>query len=250
VPTLLHLTLQAWLLVAVAAFCIGFTKAGFGGFGLIAVLLMAQAFPAKESTGAVLPMLIMADFMAIFAYRRHVSWGELWRLLPSTFLGLIAGWLLMSRIPDDLFSHFLGWLILVMMALVLWQRFDRRILSGTMHHPVLATGSGFLAGVTTMMANAGGPAMTFYLLAKRFDKMAFVGTCAWFFCVTNLVKVPLSWNLGLITISSLAINLMMLPAIVVGMVAGRLLLGKFSQAAFEWVAIIMAIASAARMILV
>jgi uncharacterized membrane protein YfcA len=118
-----------------------------------------------------------------------------------------------------------------------------------MHHPVLATGSGFLAGVTTMMANAGGPAMTFYLLAKRFDKMAFVGTCAWFFCVTNLVKVPLSWNLGLITISSLAINLMMLPAIVVGMVAGRLLLGKVSQAAFEWVAIIMAIASAARMIM-
>jgi uncharacterized membrane protein YfcA len=239
--------------VAVAAFCIGFTRAGFGGFGLIAVLLMAQAFPAKESTGAVLPMLIMADFMAISAYRRHVSWGELWRLLPSTFLGLIAGWLLMllmSRIPDDLFSHFLGWLILVMMALVLWQRFDRRILSGIMHHPVLATGSGFLAGVTTIMANAGGPAMTFYLLAKRFDKMAFVGTCAWFFCITNLVKIPLSWNLGLITISSLAINLMMLPAIVAGMLVGRLLLGKVSQAAFEWVAIIMAIASAARMIMV
>ena len=73
-PTLLHLTPQAWMLVAVSAFCIGFTKAGFGGFGLIAVLLMAQAFPAKESTGAMLPMLIMADFMAISAYRRHVSW--------------------------------------------------------------------------------------------------------------------------------------------------------------------------------
>ena len=157
---------------------------------------------------------------------------------------------MMSRIPDDRFAHFLGWLILVMMALVLWQRFDKRILSGIMHHPVLATGSGFLAGVTTMMANAGGPPMTFYLLAKRFDKMAFVGTCAWFFCVTNLVKVPLSWNLGLITISSLVINLIMLPAIVAGMVAGRLLLGKVSQGAFEWVAIVMAIASAARMILV
>ena len=248
-PTLLHLTPQAWLLVAVSAFCIGFTKAGFGGFGLIAVLLMAQAFPAKESTGAMLPMLIMADFMAISAYRRHVSWGELWRLLPSTFLGLITGWLMMCRIPDDRFAHFLGWLILVMMALVLWQRFDKRILSGIMHHPVLATGSGFLAGVTTMMANAGGPPMTFYLLAKRFDKMAFVGTCAWFFCVTNLVKVPLSWNLGLISISSLVINQIMLPAIVAGLLGGRLLLGKVSQAFFEWLAIVMAIASAARMIM-
>ncbi|MEI7963252.1 MAG: sulfite exporter TauE/SafE family protein, partial [Verrucomicrobiota bacterium] len=68
-----HLSQQAWLLVAFSAFCIGFTKAGFGGFGLIAVLVMALAFPAKESTGAVLPMLIMADFMAISVYRRHVS---------------------------------------------------------------------------------------------------------------------------------------------------------------------------------
>ncbi len=54
---------------------------------------------------------------------------------------------------------------------------------------------------------------------------------------------------GLITPSSLAINLMMLPAIVAGMLGGRLLLGKVSQGAFEWVAIVMAIASAARMIM-
>jgi len=244
-----HLSQQAWLLVAFSAFCIGFTKAGFGGFGLIAVLVMALAFPAKESTGAVLPMLIMADFMAISVYRRHVSWGDLRRLIPSTFLGLIAGWLMMSRISNANFTHFLGWLILSMMALVLWQRFDKRILGGIMHHPVLATGSGFLAGVTTMMANAGGPAMTFYLLAKRFDKMAFVGTCAWFFCVTNLVKVPLSWNLGLITSSSLLIDLLMLPSIVAGMVVGRLLLGKVTQSLFEWLAIVMATLSALKLIL-
>ena len=247
--SLLHLSPQAWLLVSLSAFCIGFAKAGFGGFGLIAVLLMAQAFPSKESTGAVLPMLIMADFMAISVYRRHVSWGDLWRLVPSTFLGLIAGWLLMSRIPNELFTHFLGWLILTMMVLVLWQRLDKRILAGIMHHPVLAAGSGFLAGATTMMANAGGPAMTFYLLAKRFDKMAFVGTCAWFFCITNLVKVPLSWNLGLISSSSLLTDLLALPAIVTGMVAGRLLLGKVSQTVFEWLAIVMATLSALKLIL-
>ena len=88
-----------------------------------------------------------------------------------------------------------------------------------------------------------------YLLARKLDKMAFVGTCAWFFCVTNLVKVPLSWNLGLISISSLVINLIMLPAIVAGLLGGRLLLGKVSQAFFEWLAIVMAIASAARMIM-
>lgn len=248
-PFLLHLSPQGWLLLVLSAFCIGLTKAGFGGFGLIAVLLMALVFPAKESTGAVLPMLIMADFMAISLFRRHVVWRDLWRLMPSTFLGLIVGWLLMSRIPNALFAHFLGWLILTMMVLVLWQRLDNRILAGIMHHPVLAAGSGLLAGVTTMMANAGGPAMTFYLLAKRFEKMAFVGTSAWFFCVTNLVKVPLSWNLGLITSSSLLMNLLVLPAIFAGMVGGRLLLGRVSQPLFEWLAIVMATLSALKLIM-
>lgn len=243
-----QLSTQAWLLVGISAFCIGFTKAGFGGFGLIAVLLMALAFPAKESTGAVLPMLIMADFMAIWIYRQHVSWGDLWRLIPTTFLGLIVGWMMMSGIPNNLFAHFLGWLILLMMGLVLWQRLDKRVLSGIMHHPVLAAGSGFVAGITTMMANAGGPAMTFYLLAKRFDKMAFVGTCAWFFCLTNLVKVPLSWNLGLITSSSLTINVILFPLIILGMISGRFLLGKVSQDVFEWVAIAMATLSAIKLI--
>ncbi len=57
-------------------------------------------------------------------------------------------------------------------------------------------------------------------------------------------------GLGLITPSSLVINLIMLPAIVEGMLGGGLLLGKVSQGAFEWVAIVMAIASAARMTLV
>ena len=236
-------------MACIAALCIGLTKAGFNGCGLIAVLLMAEIMPAKESTGAVLPMLIAADLMAIGVYRKHVAWKEFWRLLPTTFLGLLAGWILMKMIPDHLFGHFLGWMILVMMAVVLWQRLDRRILSGVMHHPVLAMVSGFIAGVTTMMANAGGPAMTFYLLAKNFDKMAFVGTCAWFFFLTNLTKVPLSWNLGLISMSSLTLNLVLLPAVVAGLVLGRFLLGKIPQASFDWLLLVMSTAVAIRMIL-
>ena len=90
--------------------------------------------------------------------------------------------------------------------------------------------------------------MTFYLLAKNFDKMAFVGTCAWFFFLTNLTKVPLSWNLGLITTSSLILNLELLPAVIAGMVLGRYLLGKIAQATFEWLLLVMSLAVALRMI--
>jgi len=243
-----QMPLLFWGMASLAALCIGLTKAGFSGCGLIAVLLMAEIMPAKESTGAVLPMLIAADLMAIGIYRNHVNWRIIRGLLPTTCIGLLTGWFMMSRIPDHLFSHVMGWMILAMMGIVFWQRLDRRILSEIMHHPVLGTISGFAAGITTMMANAGGPAMTFYLLAKNFDKMAFVGTCAWFFFLTNLTKVPLSWNLGLISTSSLELNLMLLPALVAGMVLGRFLLGKITQASFDWLLLVMSTLVALRMI--
>lgn len=238
-----------WVLAALAAFCCGLAKSGFGGFGLITVLLMAMILPAKESTGAVLPLLIAADLMAVGGFRRHVNWRELKRLLPSTLIGVLSGWFLMGRIPDQRFGLFLGWMILGMMALVIWQRFDTRILEAVLHHPVLSGFSGFAAGVSTMMANAGGPAMTFYLLAKKFDKMAFVGTCAWFFFLTNLSKVPLSLNLGLISKSSLILDLILIPLVAAGFLLGKRLLGTVSQGPFEWILVVMATASAIKLIL-
>lgn len=238
-----------WTIAVIAACCIGFTKAGFGGFGIVAGLLMAQVMPAKESTGTVLPMLIAADLMAIACYRRHISWRDIRNLLPTTFLGLLVGCFLMSSIPGGLFGHVLGWIIIAMMALLLWQRFDRRVLEQIFNHPGLVWTSGLMAGVTTMMANAGGPAMSFFLLAKRFEKTAFVSTCAWFFFVINLCKVPLSWSLGLISGGSLRLNLILLPFIAAGMAAGRFLMGRIPQQSFEWLVILLATASAVRMIL-
>lgn len=242
------LSVQAWVLTAFAAFSCGLAKSGFGGFGLVTVLLMAMILPAKESTGAVLPLLIFADLMAVGGFRRHVDWNELRRLLPSTLIGVLSGWIVMGRIPDAGFGAFLGWMILAMMALVLWQRFDKRVLDAVMHHPVLSGFSGFAAGVSTMMANAGGPAMTFYLLAKKFDKMALVGTCAWFFFVTNLSKVPLSLNLGLISPSSLTLDLALLPVVAAGFLLGRNLLGRIQQGPFEWLLVVMAVVSAVKLI--
>jgi hypothetical protein len=86
-------------------------------------------------------------------------------------------------------------------------------------------------------------------LAKKFEKMAFVGTCAWFFFAVNLAKIPMSWSLGLISKSSLLLNLLLLPGVAAGMLAGRLLLGKIPQGAFDSLMIVMALASAVRLIL-
>lgn len=231
-----------------AAVCVGFSKTGFGGLGIVAVLLFAQIFPAKESTGALLPLMICGDVLGVHFYRRHANWPDLAKLLPTTLVGIVCGWWIMPKIPDAAFAGFLGWFILGLMALTALQRRFPGLLKAVMHHPVLGLLAGWSTGVATMLANAAGAITAFYFLTRQMDKMTFVGTAAWFYLVVNLSKVPFSAQLGLINRHSLMFDLMLVPAVFLGGVAGRLLLRRVPQHLFEWITIALAAAAALRLI--
>jgi uncharacterized membrane protein YfcA len=237
-----------WVLAIVAALCAGLAKTGFGGLGIVAVLLFAQIFPAKASTGALLPLMIFGDLIGVYFYRGHANWPDLIRLLPATLVGIVCGWWLMPRIPDHDFIVFLGWLILGLMVLTVVQRRFPRMLLSAVNHPLLGLVAGWAAGLATMLANAAGAITAFYFLARRMDKMTFVGTAAWFYLVINLSKIPFSIHLGLMTPESLKFDLLLLPAVAVGAVAGRLLLRRVPQRLFEWITILLATAAALRLI--
>ena len=104
------LTPVDWLLAVAAAVGIGMAKAGFGGLGMLAILIMARVLPARESTGAILPMLILADVFAVYTYRAHAKGSLVLRMVPPALVGIICGWLLMPHIPAKNFGPFIGWL--------------------------------------------------------------------------------------------------------------------------------------------
>ena len=238
-----------WTLAVTAAFCAGMSKTGFGGLAIVSVSLFAQLFPAKESTGALLPLLIFADVVAVWFYRRHANWTDLAKLLPATLAGIVCGWWLMPRIPDDTFIVLLGWVILGLTVLAIAQRLRPAMMSGIGDHPWLGLAAGWAMGVTTMLANAAGAIAAFYFLARRMDKMTFVGTAAWFFLIINVAKVPFSVHLGLLTSSSLRFDALLLPVVLAGAVAGRLVLRHVPQRVFEWITIALAGAAALRLVL-
>ena len=232
-----------------AAVCIGLSKTGFGGVGMLAVLLMAQVMPARESTGAVLPLLIVADVFAVHAFRRFAIWRHLFKLLPPAFLGIVSGWWLMPRIPDGVFGPVIGWMVLALLALTVVQKLFWRVSASAAEHPAIAWPAGWAAGVTTMLANAAGAVMTIYLLACRLPKYEFVGTAAWFFFIVNMLKVPFSVSMGLISPPSLLLDLLLVPAVVAGVASGRFFLGRINQQAFEWLMILFSFAGGLRLIL-
>ena len=101
------LSAHAWWLGLAAALCAGLSKSGFGPFGLLTVILMAEILPARESTGVVLPLLIFADLLAVRSFQEHASWPALKALLPATGVGIITGWWIMPAIPSEFFwAHF------------------------------------------------------------------------------------------------------------------------------------------------
>jgi uncharacterized membrane protein YfcA len=107
---------------------------------------------------------------------------------------------------------------------------------------------GLLAGAITMMANAAGPVMVLYLLSMHFPKQKFIGTAAWFFFIVNWIKVPLMSNLNMITATSLKIDLMVFPAVVLGAVAGIWLLKRIPQRLFNIIALLLATAAAIKLL--
>ena len=81
------------------------------------------------------------------------------------------------------------------------------------------------------------------------NKRQFVGTSAWFYFVINLIKVPFSVQLGLISKSSLILNLIALPAILIGGLLGILILKKIPETVFSYGVQILALLAAINLFL-
>ena len=85
------LTWFAWALLGVAAIIVGLSKTAVPGSGTVAVAIFAAVLPAKQSTGTLLLLLIVADLFAVITYRRHTNWRALLRLAPAVVVGLLRG---------------------------------------------------------------------------------------------------------------------------------------------------------------
>nr|WP_205709253.1 sulfite exporter TauE/SafE family protein [Kineococcus siccus] len=227
-----------YVALALAALVVGFSKTAIGGAGLVAVAVFAAVLPARESTGTILPLLLVGDVFAIAAYRRHADWGLLVRLFPSVAVGVVVGVGFVAVVDDTVMRRSIG---VVLLALVLIHVLRQRRLARTggalpasrTRRLLLAGAFGFLAGFTTMVANAGGAPMAIYLFTMALPVMAFLGTGAWFFFIVNLFKLPFSIALGLISVDSLVLDLWLLPAVVLGALLGRWVVGRLDAKRFE-----------------
>ena len=252
--TLWHITGWEFAALAFAALLVGFSKTAVSGANTVSLAVFAAVLPARASTGVLLPVLIVGDVLAVVTYRRHAHWPTLWRLFPAVAAGVVVGTLFLMWADDGIVRTSIGAILLLMAGVTVW----RRRTAEADEEPdsvssragrAKARSYGVLGGFTTMVANAGGPVMSMYLLSAGFRKLGFLGTSAFFFLIVNVSKVPFSAGLGLIDGRSLLLDAALAVFVVPGALIGRWALGRIDQRLFEQLVIAATVAGGLQLLL-
>ncbi|MFJ6539763.1 sulfite exporter TauE/SafE family protein [Streptomyces sp. NPDC091385] len=287
--TLWHISGWEFAALALAALLVGFSKTAVSGANTVSLAVFAAVLPARASTGVLLPLLIAGDILAVLTYRRHAHWPTLWRLFPAVGVGVVLGTLFLVRAGDGIVRTSIGAILLLMTGITLWRRraagrpksgsepegagdgeagaegaadggsagggsvdgeagTDRSAVS-TRAGRTAAGAYGVLGGFTTMVANAGGPVMSMYLLSAGFRKLGFLGTSAFFFLIVNVSKVPFSAALGLIDGHSLLLDAALLVFVVPGAFIGKWAVNRINQQLFDRLVVAATIVGALELLL-
>ncbi|MFJ3304328.1 sulfite exporter TauE/SafE family protein [Streptomyces sp. NPDC086549] len=235
--TLWHISGWEFAALALAALLVGFSKTAVSGANTVSLAVFAAVLPARASTGVLLPLLIVGDLLAVATYRRHAHWPTLWRLFPAVAAGVVIGTLFLVWADDGVVRTSIGAILLLMAAVTVWRQ-----RAGADEEPdsvtsragrIKARSYGVLGGFTTMVANAGGPVTSMYLLSAGFRKLGFLGTSAFFFLIVNVSKVPFSVGLGLIDGRSLLLDAALAVFVVPGALFGKWAVNRINQRLFE-----------------
>ncbi|MBL7220441.1 MAG: sulfite exporter TauE/SafE family protein [Phycisphaerae bacterium] len=228
-----------------AAMVFGMSKTGFGsGISILAVPMMIYACSHKATlaVGIMLPILIIADYVAVISWWRKWSIKTVLALLPTTVLGIAIAWVALAGFQymriDPRTSAANAWLMLgvgmiaiAFVGLHILKRVTARntTFRPTRGHTALAGGA---AGFTSTLAHAAGPVITMYLLPQRKSKSTFVATNALFFWTANQIKLIPYLHLHMINTETLGAGVVLLPGIIIGAMLGRFLHHRVGRTQF------------------
>ena len=235
---LFNATISNWILILIAAFIIGLSKAGLKGIDMMNITIMAIVFGGKASTGIVLPLLCVGDILAVFFYNRHAQWPQFWKLIPWMMIGILVGVYVGKDLDEGLFRKIMA--VIIVVTVIIMVGFELRKTQQIPTNKLFVAATGLSAGFTTMLGNLAGAFANIYFLAMRMPKNNFIGTAAWVFLVINLFKLPFQifyWKN--INIATLQTDLLLVPALLLGFWAGLKIVAKIKDDRYRILVIVL-----------
>lgn len=245
----LHVNLFVWLATFACAFINGLSKGGLKGLGMITVPAMVFMYGGMPSTGLLLPVLVFSDLLAFRMYRKNTQWSQVKKLLPWVLPGLLIAVLVGKFIHDGTFRDIIAIIIIMSLGIIVFFDFFGKKINLS-QSPFLSALTGLTGGFASMIGNAAGPIFNLFLLSTRIPKNSFIATAAIFYLTINVLKVPfhvfvwhsINWN-------TFHMNLLMIPAIVAGVVAGKKITSYIPEKTFRYL-VLFVIALSALLLLI
>lgn len=203
-----------WIFAAIAVTCTGFAKGGFGGIGMAATPFLALVIPPLEAAAILLPILLMQDAIAVWAFRREWDVWNLKVLLPGAIAGIGIAWALAAYVPDSWVKLTIG-LIAFVFVMNQWFGLAKKAAEATRPSAWSGASWAVVSGFTSTLAHAGSPPIQIHLLPQRLPKMVFIGTVTIYFAAVNAIKVVPFFLLGEFTDKVLLIAAVLMPLAIV-----------------------------------
>src|SRR5271165_382618 len=211
---------MAFYLVAIpAVIVLGLSKGGFTGLSSLAMPMLSLATSPIRAAAIVLPVLIVQDWVSVWAFRRDFSPRNLIILIPASMIGITAGWLLAARVSEDAVRLAVG---VISIVFVVYMLVGDRLGRAAVETPGVPGGLlwGSLAGFTSFIRHAGAPPFQVYVMPQQLKPRVFAGTATMFFAAVNLIKLPPYVLLGQFSRENLTVSTFLIPVAVLSTFAG------------------------------
>jgi uncharacterized membrane protein YfcA len=215
------------------------TVTGFGS-ALIAIPLLSILYSAKYAIPFIFLYECLIDIMILGREGLNIR-GEVnqaWPLLISGLIGIPLGTEVLIHSDEGLLKIVIGIALIIFSMLLLWN-VNLRLKRDKFGSVAAGLMGGFLSGSIGMP----GPPMALLLSSQGFAKEEFRKLMVVFLTVVDFLTFIYFIWIGLINANILMKSLMLLPALVLGFLAGNFVFGKVDEAYFRRLALAITLAA-------
>ena len=226
-----------YLIAFLSVLVVSVSKSGFGGsLGGLGVPIMLFILPAKFVLAVFLPLIILTDIWVIYVWRKFPVYKIVLIMCAGGIIGQIVGWLVFDYFNDTTIV-----IIIATLAIITSFRYFKNLYLQNKRKSKsikikldIKKGVGWcsLSGFSSFVALTGGIPAQIFLLPLKLDREKFVATMSFYFCFINFMKLPLFFNLNILSIKTVAFSILMLPIIPIGIFFGKWLNKKLTDKLF------------------
>jgi len=206
-----------WALAVPAALWAGVSKGGFGsGAAFASALMLALVVEPAVALGIMLPLLMLIDVVGLRAFWGRWDRRSTLALVAGGVPGVACGVALFAVADDDVLRVLIA---AVALGFVAWQLAGEAGLVRPRAAPFrwgTGLGAGALAGFTSFISHAGGPAVAVFMLSQGVSKTTFQATTVAVFWVINVFKAVPYGLMGFFTADTLTAGLVLAPVAAAG----------------------------------